>query len=280
MNGRRVLEFGLLLAAGYGLAVGGLFLMQDRMIFPRAATPPPGRELPATAERWSLPAEGGVTLHGVHLPGAEEAPADVVGFSGNAWNAQDFALFLRDCLPEAAITVFHYRGYAPSGGAPSEAALAADARRVVAEVSRRRPERPVVLVGVSLGSGVAAQAIDAPGVAGAVLVAAFDSLKAVARERYRWAPVGLLLRHQFDSAAKLAGTDRPVAVLSAARDELFPPARTAALVAGVRRLAHRHVFADADHNSIVDEPSFAEILAKALAAVLDAHRQAVPPRAP
>ena len=263
-----MLQLALIAAGGYALAVGGLYLLQDGMVFPRSATAPPRRPLPPDAEHWSLEVGQGVDIHGIHLPGPDAAAPLVLGFPGNAWNAQDFALFLRDCLPQAAITAFHYRGYAPSEGRPSERALAADADAVLDAMARRWPERRVVLVGISLGSGVAAHALDAPNVAGAVLVTPFDSIRAVARESYPWVPVGALLRHPFDSAANIAGSDKPVAILSAADDELIRPARTEALVAQARRLVHRHVFAGAGHNTVFDHPDFAPVLEAALAAVV------------
>jgi hypothetical protein len=281
MKRRLVLELGLLLAVGYIGILGTLCLMQDRMLFPRDATPPPAKPLPAAAARWALETGDGARLHGVHLPavadGAEEV---VIGFAGNAWNGQDFALFLRDCLPTRDIVVFHYRGYAPSEGDPGERALLADGLAIAELTAERLPAHRRVALGVSLGSGVAAHLVAEGAVAGGVLVTPFDSIRAIAQRRYWWAPVGPLLRHPFDSAGRLAGVERPIAVIAAARDELVPPARTEALVDRLDVLVHHHVFPDADHGSIYDEPRFPDVLQAATSAVLNRQRAAAAPPPP
>jgi len=265
-----VIEIGIAAAALYALAVGALFVMQDDMLFPRAATRPPAEPLPAAAEHWTLAGEDGATLHGVHIPAREGATPIVLGFPGNAWNAQDYAVFLHERLPHAHVVAFHYRGYAPSEGRPSERALVADALAIVDGLRARWPERAIVAVGASLGTGVAAAVLAERDVAGAVLITPFDSIRAVARERYPWVPVSLLLRHPFDSAARLEDVERPVAVIGAGRDDLVRPARTAALIRRVPNVVDHHVFAEADHDSLYDDPRFAAVLAAAVDAVLAA----------
>jgi hypothetical protein len=51
----------------------------------------------------------------------------ILGFGGNAWNADDLALYLHGLLPDTEVVAFHYRGYRPSTGRSSAAALLADA---------------------------------------------------------------------------------------------------------------------------------------------------------
>lgn len=265
-----VLEIAIAAVALYSLAVGALFLMQDGMLFPTGATPPPQDPLPAAAEHWTLAGADGATLRGVYIPAREGATPIVLGFPGNAWNAQDFAVFLHERLPEADVVAFHYRGYAPSQGRPSERALVADALAIVDRLHQRWPGRPIVPVGASLGTGVAAAVVAERAVAGAVLISPFDSVRAVAQERYPWVPVGRLLRHPFDSVARLADVAAPVAVISAGRDDLVRPRRTAALVRRVPNVVHHHVVAEADHFSLYDAPRFPAALAAAVDAVLAA----------
>jgi pimeloyl-ACP methyl ester carboxylesterase len=262
-----VLQLAILAVAIYAAAVVGLYLLQDRMLFPRDATPPPRDPLPAGSEQLTLATPEDGVLHGVLVPASAGRTPLVLGFPGNAWNAQDFAVFLHERLPSADVVAFHYRGYPPSDGHPSERALTRDAIAIVDHLRERFADRPLVLVGVSLGSGVAAAVMAEREVAGAVLVTPFDSIRAIARERYRWVPVDLLLRHPFDSAARLAGVDRPVVVISAGRDELVPPARTRALVERVPNLLDHHVFADDDHGSLYDAERFGDVLRRAVAAV-------------
>ena len=59
---------------------------------------------------------------------APDPAADLlIGFGGNAQDAEVLAQELAADFPELNVGVFHYRGYGPSTGRPSEAALLADA---------------------------------------------------------------------------------------------------------------------------------------------------------
>jgi pimeloyl-ACP methyl ester carboxylesterase len=134
-----------------------MFEFQAQAIFPTHAVAPPG-PLPRGAERVSIAAAEGNTLHGVHISPSRAAKDRtlILGFAGNAWNSEDAASYLHDLYPSADIIAFHYRGYRPSTGSPSSAALLADAPLVYDfAVSKVRPKRTVA-VGFSIGTGVAA----------------------------------------------------------------------------------------------------------------------------
>jgi hypothetical protein len=64
-----------------------------------------------------------------------------------------------------------------------------------------------------------------------VLVTAFDSLANVAREYFRWLPVGLLMRDRFESAPRAPQVSAPVLVVTAGEDEIIPRKRSEALAA-------------------------------------------------
>ena len=94
-----------------------------------------------------------------------------------------------------------YRGYGESTGSPSEAGLIADAKAAYDWLaSRDIPADRIVLVGESLGTGVASTACLAHrAVAAIALEAPFTSAADVARLSYWWLPVGLLMKDQFQS---------------------------------------------------------------------------------
>ena len=175
----------------------------------------------------------------------------ILGFGGNAWNAEDAASYLHNVYPSADIVAFYYRGYRPSTGSPSAEALLEDAPLVYDfAVSRIHPDRTVA-VGFSIGSGVAASLAAERPVDGLILVTPFDSLKAVASNLYPFLPVATLFRHDMDAAAALKTSKVPTAIIAAERDEIIaaPPHRRLAGVgrqSGVRpdhrrRRAQRHL---------------------------------------
>ena len=159
--------------------------------------------LPASAERLALEVPSGEELVGVYLP-AEVPPsaesALILGFGGNAWNADDLAVYLHSVFPYRDIVAFHYRGYAPSTGRPSAAAILQDTLPIHDHVVATLSPSRIVAVGLSIGAGPAAYLASQRPIAGLILVTPFDSLTALAREHYPWAPVSLLLRYRMEIA--------------------------------------------------------------------------------
>lgn len=245
-----------------------LYAFQTKLLFPTGAVGGAG-PLPNDAQRLTLATPDGDTLHGVHLPPQILSPAPplILGFSGNAWNAEDAAAYLRRLYPAADIVTFHYRGYAPSTGAPSAASLTADALLIHDEAARRFPSRRIVAAGFSIGSGVAASLAPKRDLAGLILVTPFDSLAQVAARHYPWLPVRLLFRHEMAAANWLSGTRTPTAILAGERDTLIPPSRTDALRKAIPNLVFDRTFKGAGHNDIYDRPDFQAAMRQALAAV-------------
>jgi hypothetical protein len=269
----------ILIAAAliYLAIVLAFFFAQTSLIFPARMVQGAG-PLPPGAERLTLDTPDGDRLHGVHIPPSVrrgEGRPVILGFAGNAWNAEDNAVFLRSVYPSDDVVVFHYRGYRPSTGTPGAAALLADAALIHDFVSKRFVGRPVIAVGFSIGTGVAGHLASVRPVAGAILVTPFDSLAAVARGHYPWLPVSLFLRHRMNPAKDLRASRVPIAIIIAGRDTLIPPERAEALAGAVPNLASKRTLQMAGHNDIYDDPAFQPAMQEALAAILRA--RAAPP---
>ena len=150
-------------------------------------------------------------------------------FGGNAEDVAGNIEAFSAAFPDRSLFLVNYRGYGGSSGRPSEAALFADALAVFDHVRREHSE--IAVMGRSLGSGVAVLVASERPVEHLVLVTAFDSLVNVAREHFRWLPVGWLLRDRYESASRASAVSAPVLVVIAGEDEIIPKARAEALVA-------------------------------------------------
>ena len=253
------------LVGGWMAVVGLLWWQQDRMIFPgwgfatvQASGIGPGDE------RLELTTPDGVRLVGALRRAASPSRGLLLVFGGNAedadWRLRHFGGWLHDL----DIATFFYRGFGPSGGVPSEAALVADATLIHDHMLSVLRHDRVVVAGFSLGSGVAAQLARKRPLAGLILVTAFDSILAVATQRYRFAPVPWLLRHPFRSDAALAGLDMPVAVIAAEQDDIVPPHHTRRLIDELAQPVFVQWIKDADHVSIYDHIAYREAFVQAL----------------
>ena len=241
-----------------------MFHFQSHLIFPTHAVAAAG-PFPKGAERLSVEVPGGDRLAGIYLP-PETPPAErllILGFGGNAWNAQDVGEYLHELYPDADVVAFHYRGYKPSTGSPSAEALISDAPRVYdAAVARVKPARTIA-VGFSIGCGIASELSTQRDLDGVILVTPFDSLKAVAQSMFPWIPIGPFFSHEIDAAAAIKKTKVPVAIIAAQRDEIVPAARTEALAKVVPNLVFDCTIARSGHNDIYTRSDFQDAMREA-----------------
>ena len=258
----------LLAVAGYAAIIALLAGLQTRLLFP-AWMVPAEESLPTGAEALSMTAADGVTLRGAYLPGEDAEAPLLLGFGGNAWSAVAVAQTLRRIFPGHPVAAIDYRGYGRSDGRPSASAIMDDAEAIHDHLDARAPAG-IVPIGISIGSGPAARIVAARNPVGAVLVTPFDSLAAVARDVYPWAPVRLLFRHEMPVANMLAGTDTPVALIVAGNDEIIPAARSRALHEALQGTAPMATIEGAGHNDLHADPRFADELRAALEAVTGA----------
>ncbi len=106
----------------------------------------------------------------------------------------------------ASVFLFDYRGYGRSEGSPDEAGVLADARAARQEFARiaEIPEEEIVVLGRSIGGGVAVDLAARDGARGLILESTFTDLPAVASVHYPFLPVRYLLRTRLDSLAKIS----------------------------------------------------------------------------
>ena len=240
----------LLLAALAYLAVClYVFFRQRTMLYhPRAVSEAQMEDLARETgmSRWLDNA--GKPLGWMTREGTEGTP--VLIFHGNAGNAlgrQQLIERLRDAGASGPIFVADYPGYGSAPGNPTQRSLTATAERALDAMPR-----PAILVGESLGTGVAAQAAARrPGkVQGIILLTPFDSLSAAAAHHYPWLPVRALMLDRFDSAAALKTFPNPVAIILAEDDDTTPPAGARHLFAGLTGPKKLNEVKNAGHNDV------------------------------
>ena len=256
----------------YALLLAAIYLGQTRLLFPAHAVGPAG-PTPGNGQRIVLDVPVH-RLHGVHLRSPANWTGDplILVFGGNAWNAESAAAYVQDLFPRSDVVAFHYRGYAPSEGVAGARALQEDAILIHDWAKEAFPDRRIIAVGFSIGSGVAAHLAAQRPIDGAILVTPFDSLGAVAGQHYPWLPVRWLFRHPMNPAEELNRSEVAVALLIAGNDRLTPPARGEALAKAGRNVVFSRTIAGAGHNEIYDQNEF-RIAIRAAMEALEAPRR-------
>jgi hypothetical protein len=272
-------KLALILAALYSAIITVMYLAQTWLIFPATLAGLAQVQLPTSAQHLEVRTPDANTLVGVRILAkgvrAQGAPT-LLGFGGNAWSAEAMALFLHGLFPDRDVVAFHYRGYAPSSGRPSAEALLSDSLLIFDYLLQSDAGERVVAVGFSIGSGVAAYLARQRPVAGLIMVTPFDSLEALARNIYWWAPVGLLLRHRMPTIDFVRESLEPTAVIIAERDTIVPARRSKPLRAAIANLVFERTI-EAGHNDLYDRPTFAAATREALVAI-EAASDRVPAR--
>lgn len=241
---------GVVLLAGlavYAAACLALFLAQRSFIYYPPAVP-------------MFPAPKTSTLE---LPGAvvrvSERPLRgdraVIYFGGNAEDVSASLPVLNVAFPDHALYLPHYRGYLGSSGKPTEKALVADALALFDRVAAEH--REIVVIGRSLGSGVAVQLASRRQVKKLVLITPFDSLAALGARHFPYFPVRWLLRDRYDSWRHAPQVKAPTLLLVAERDEIVPMGSSQRLLSHFSDgVATMQVIRGAGHNTISDMPAY------------------------
>lgn len=236
----------------YAAAVAWMYARQrELMYFPQAT------KAEAKVTDFGI-ARNGVMLNGwlvnIGQPGA------VVYFGGNAERIENMRDEFAKWFPQSSVYLVPYRGYGASEGTPSEEALFADALAVFDQVQARQQGAPIVVIGRSLGSGVASYVASQRPVARLALVTPFDSMTSVAQSHYPWLPIRWLMKDRYESAGYLAKYTGPTLVIRAGKDEVVPAASTDRLIAAMAKPPQVIEIPDATHDSIDEAPAFGQAL--------------------
>lgn len=169
--------------------------------------------------------EDGTQLHGWFLPRAgakrtilychpsEEQVAD----NGRLASALGRRL-------DAEVLVFDYRGYGKSDGKPYEQGVIADGRsaqRWLAERTGREVD-DIVLIGRSIGGGVATALAVELGAKALILQNTFTRLTEAAALRVPWFPVAWFMTNRFPSIRRITNYHGPLFVAHGAQDAVVP----------------------------------------------------------
>jgi hypothetical protein len=176
----------------------------------------------AGLERWTNSSGANIGLKRLWI-GKSPTVGSVMITYGNGSSAVGSAHYADDLQKAAALDVYilEYPGYEDRPGPPSEKALFAAASEGLQMIPTNKP---VYLVGESLGSGVASYLAGTftNGVMGILLVSPFTSVTDVAKYHYPILPVSLILRDKFQSDRYLQNYHGKVGITVDGQDTVVP----------------------------------------------------------
>lgn len=239
----------------YFAAAAIIYATQRRQLFgPGTTRPNPAVAALPTLQVVDVPTEDGLRLLAWWVPPPQRDRPVLAYFHGNGGNLENRASRLRRFAAEGwGVLMLEYRGYGGNPGTPSEAGFAADARAAMAFLDRQGiPDARRAVYGESIGTGVAVHLAAGRPVAALVLESPYTSITDLARRRFPWLPVRLLLRDRFDSLAQIARVRAPLLVLQGGRDGIVPPELGQALFQAALEPKRMWAVPAAGHDNLMD----------------------------
>ncbi|MFI3244020.1 MAG: alpha/beta hydrolase [Akkermansia sp.] len=193
-------------------------------------------------EEVSITMPDGISLRGWFLNRGEGRPL-VIMYGGNGMNVGDFHRFARKDSQKSYLLV-NYRGYGRSEGEPTEDAIVADSIQLIKWAKAQLgDESKLLLVGFSIGSGVALQVAARHQPEHLILICPFDFKLAGDSKVFCGDQVAPLLRC-------------PVTIFAGTEDCLIHPDRTKALIAAFTDKKPEVYWFPSDHNELMSRCDF------------------------
>ncbi len=255
-------------------------LIERSLVYPR-----PARERGDWRPKWLRPqnvwfrSADNTKLHGWYIPNPD-AKRLVVYSHGNGEHVADLAnlVFRLQSHLSATVFVYDYRGYGRSRGKPTERGCVADgmaAQRWLAERESVNLD-DIVLIGRSIGGGVAVASAAEQGARALVLEATFSRMTDTAASLYPWLPVRLVMSNRYNSLKRVQKYHGPLFQCHGTGDEIVPLKLAQKLFAtSPSKSKHFHEIPYARHND-TPPPAYYSALSSFLDRVDQEHEAAVP----
>jgi esterase/lipase len=147
----------------------------------------------------------------------------ILYFGGNAEEVSHIADY-KNYFPNTMMVLMNYRSFGLSEGVISEKNMFSDAVEVYDKLITNSAvdANNVIVIGRSIGTGVVTYLSSQRKTKATILITPYESMIDVAQEKYPFVPIGLLIKHPFNSKKYAPGITTPVLALISKNDEIIP----------------------------------------------------------
>lgn len=252
----------------YAFIMFFFFLFQNRLIF----SPTYYRDdekftaLQEYLTPLTLATEDEVLLEGIMYEPQNSSKKIILYFGGVQQDSVALVEKFASHYPNMPFVTYNYRGYGKSEGKPSQAKLFEDAMRIYDELIicyQYKPE-DIILMGYSLGTGVASFLGSQRQVSEIILMAPYDSVYEVMKKRYPFSGIHWILKQKFPSVDFVPHIDVPVHVYAASEDSVVNIKHAKMLKNHINNLAGFYEYGNVGHNDILFSPDVVEHIKEVL----------------
>lgn len=205
-----------------------LYLKQDDLLFhPKSKTLTEVAEILKTTPEFDTlsfkMSDGNRTCGFIFKNITKEKLPLVLYFGGNAEEVSHIADY-KNYFPNTVMVLMNYRSFGLSEGAISQKNMFSDAVEVYDKLITNSTvdANNVIVIGRSIGTGVATYLSSQRKTKATILITPYESMIDVAQEKYPFVPIGLLIKHPFNSKEYAASITTPVLALISKNDEIIP----------------------------------------------------------
>ncbi len=238
----------------YVAALIALYARQRDLVFQPSGVAPLASEVMEGASDMTLPTADGEVLQ-AYWKAPKNGGYTALYLHGNAGNLGRRAALIQGVSDAVdGVLALSWRGYGNSTGTPTEQGLYDDGRAAIGWLLRQGVALDhLIVVGESLGTGVAVQMPTEFDIAGMLLIAPYTKLTDIGARQYPFVPVELLMKDKFASIDKLDLVNAPLVVVHSEDDTLVPTAMGKALYEAAKAPKELLLFADRSHVDFLRE---------------------------
>ncbi len=177
----------------------------------------------------------------------------IIYFGGNAEEVSHL-ISQSHQIKNRSLLLINYPGYGNSDGNPGEKEFFDASLKIYDYVMSRNDidSSNIIVMGRSLGTAVATYLASKRKVSGVILISPFASMSSVAKEHHPFLPVGLLLKHKFDSKKYAKNIRSPLLCIYGTDDTIIPSAHSKELIKYWGGKTECYELAGFDHNNLLE----------------------------
>ncbi len=250
----------------YVIVCGLLYFYQEKLIFiPQPLQKTFQFQFGQPYEEWYIRTRDEAQVHGL-LFRAEQSKGLIFYLHGNAGSLASWGTVAKTYTDlHYDVFMLDYRGYGKSEGTiEGEEQLFADNQATYDELKKKYPEEKIIVLGYSIGTGMAAQLASANKPKLLILQAPYYSLTDMMRHTFSWVPT-FLLKYKFETHEYLKQCKMPVVIFHGNRDEVIYYGSSIKLQQEFKTQDVLITLNNQGHNGMTDNPDYQAVMRSLLA---------------
>jgi alpha/beta superfamily hydrolase len=232
-----VLKMLLLIVVLYAGACYYLYSTQEKKVFNRKYVE---HIEPKIAKKIEFKTSDGKILDGAFTENGKNLPL-VLYFGGNASNVITFLDDIATKIKDFNFIGFNYPGYGKSEGNPTQKNVLKYADEIY------KKYQPDIVAGRSLGTTVAVYVASKNKAKKLLLITPIDSILNVAKAKYPYLPISMLLKEKFQADVWAKDLEAKVAIILVENENIVPKESVDNILKSIKNIVYKSTIKDVNH---------------------------------